>query len=81
MQTRQEIIIAYIEESFLTGNDGNKLSSDDDLLGSGLLDSMGVMKLVGFIEEEFNILVPPEDIIIENFMSVGFIDRYLETRI
>jgi acyl carrier protein len=35
------------------------------------------MKLVGFIEKEFEVKVPPEDIIIENFMDVEAIEKYL----
>ena len=41
---------------------------------------MGVMKLVGFIEDEFDVKIPPEDIVIENFTDVDAITRYLENR-
>ena len=79
MDSNHAIIIKYIQENLLTGKGEIELSPEDDLLGSGLLDSMGVMRLVGFVEETFNIKIPPEDIVIENFMDVKAITNYVES--
>jgi acyl carrier protein len=80
MDSNQAIIIKYIQENLLGGSLETELSPEDDLLGSGLLDSMGVMRLVGFVEESFNIKIPPEDIVIENFMDVNSITNYVESQ-
>jgi len=45
------------------------LSDDDDLLTSGLVDSLGMMSLVAFIEEQFGVAVPPEDVTLETFST------------
>ena len=79
MDSNHTIIIKYIQDNLLTGKGEIELSPEDDLLGSGLLDSMGVMRLVGFVEETFNINIPPEDIVIENFMDVKAITNYIES--
>lgn len=79
MDSNQAIIINYIQENLLVGKDAIELAPEDDLLGSGLLDSMGVMRLVGFVEETFNVKIPPEDIVIENFMDVKAITNYLKS--
>ena len=78
MDSNQAIIIKYIQNNLLIGKGEIELSPEDDLLGSGLIDSMGVMRLVGFVEETFKIKIPPEDIIIENFMDVKTITNYVE---
>ena len=78
MDSNQAIIIKYIQENLLSGKGEIELSPGDDLLGSGLLDSMAVMRLVGFLEDTFNIKIPPEDIVIENFMDVKAITNYVE---
>jgi acyl carrier protein len=80
MDSKHAIIIKYIQENLLTGKGEIELSPEDDLLGSGLLDSMGVMRLVGFVEETFNINIPPEDIVIENLMDVKAITNYVESQ-
>jgi len=78
MESNQAIIIKYIQNNLLSGKGKIELSPEDDLLGSGLIDSMGVMRLVSFVEETFNIKIPPEDIVIENFMDVKAITNYVE---
>ncbi|MHA4844095.1 acyl carrier protein [Flavitalea antarctica] len=79
MDSNEVIIIKYIKENLLSGKGEIELLPEDDLLGSGLLDSMAVMRLVGFVEETFNIKIPPEDIVIENFMDVKAITNYVES--
>lgn len=65
-----------IEELVLDDLDGD-IGHDDDLLTSGLIDSLGVMRLVGFIQDEFAIEVSPEDVTIENFLTLATITRYI----
>jgi acyl carrier protein len=56
------------------------IDADEDLLGSGLLDSLSVISLVQFIEEELSIDVPAEDVTIDNFVSLQAIEDYLARR-
>lgn len=54
---------------------------DDDLLEGSLVDSLGIMRLISFIDGEFGVTVPPEDMTIENFISVNAIVAYLQPRV
>jgi acyl carrier protein len=62
--------------------DAADLRDDDSLLDSGILDSFGIMTLLSFIEQEYGVEVPAEDIEPENFESVTAIAQtisgYLE---
>lgn len=73
-----DILIGYIRKQLLGGRNDIELSPEDDLLGSGLIDSLGMIQLLGFIEEEFDLKIPPQDMTIENFMTVEAIGHYLE---
>lgn len=73
-----DIIIDYIKQQLLSGQVDIDLSPEEDLLGSGLIDSLGMIQLLAFIEERFEVKVPPQDMTIENFMTVGAIGDYLE---
>jgi acyl carrier protein len=55
------------------------IGDDDDLLTGGLVDSMGIMSLVFFIEQEFGVAVAPGDVTIEHFGTLRAIERYLAT--
>lgn len=56
------------------------LADEEDLLLSGLLDSLSVMKLVTHIEEQAGIVIPPEDLLPEHFGTLNAINSYLQSR-
>ena len=57
-----------------------KISPDDSLFDSGLLDSFALPVLVSDIENEFGIKVPDSDLTPRKFESIASITRYLESR-
>lgn len=69
----------YIAADLLNEAD-RVIGDDEDLLTSGLLDSLSVMSLIHFIEQDLGIDVPAEDVTIENFVSLRAIDAYLGRR-
>ena len=77
----QEKIIKYIEEELANEEIDGGLEVTEDLLGSGILDSLGMMKLIAFLEEEFSCKVLPEEMVIENFMTVAHMNEYLESKL
>jgi acyl carrier protein len=74
-----ETIKEYLEDELL--DDGVELTSDTPLLKTELIDSMGVLTLVGFIEDEFGITVGADDVSTDNFHSLDTITRYVETKL
>ena len=71
-----ETLLTFIRVE-LVGKDASEIAADADLLGGGLIDSMGVMRLVTFLETECAISVRPEDVTIENFETPDTIARYV----
>jgi len=71
----QEQIRNYIVENFLFGS--NNLEDEDSFLEHGVVDSTGVLELVLFVEETFGITVDGEEILPENFDSIGNLARYI----
>ena len=75
-----EILLQHIHEVLLNGRLTEPISADEDLLGSGLVDSIGMLQIIQFIETRFELSIPFEDVIIENFESVSAMTIYLESR-
>ncbi|MEM6963215.1 MAG: acyl carrier protein [Bacteroidota bacterium] len=73
-----EAIINFITQELHGGTKDLDIMPDDDLLGSGLVESMGMMRLIQFIEEAYDFRVAPQDMIIENFMTVAAISNYVK---
>jgi acyl carrier protein len=53
---------------------------DSPLLDSGIIDSLGVLDLIKFIEEEFKIMVSDEDLLPENFETVANMSAFVQTK-
>jgi len=74
----KEKINTFIREHLLESD--IELKMEDDLLNTGLVDSIGVVKLIEYIEREFDVSIPPDDMVIENFVSINAIEKYLASR-
>ncbi len=73
-----EKLKGFVIDNFLFGQ-GGSLENDTDFFEKGIIDSTGIVELVCFVEEAFNITVQDEELIPENFSSInkvsGFINR------
>jgi acyl carrier protein len=56
------------------------LGEDDHLLANGILDSLGVLDLVGYLEQEFGITVSDEDLVPEHFETLRRLTVFVEER-
>lgn len=70
----------FIIENFLYARPDFELADDAPLLGSGIVDSMGVMEIVAFLEERFGLEVDDADITEENLGTVAAIAGYVAAR-
>lgn len=75
-----ESIRCYIVENFLFGDD-KELNEETSFLENGIIDSIGMMELVEFIENKFNIKVDDEELIPENFDSIRCILNFLAKKL
>ncbi|MEM6693705.1 MAG: phosphopantetheine-binding protein [Pseudomonadota bacterium] len=73
-------LTAFLNDELLSRDASELLGPNDDLLTTGLLDSIAVMRLVAFIESDLGVNVPPEDVTFENFLTVTALASYLETQ-
>lgn len=73
---QQNDILDFVRQEILNEPDSN-LAPEDDLLETGLVDSIGMMRLVAFIETERGSKIPATDLVLENFKSIDAIVRYL----
>ena len=55
-----------------------ELRVDTDLLLTGLVDSLGVVTIVAWLEDRLEIEIDPADILLENFQTVGHMLAFVE---
>ncbi len=75
-----DTIIQFIIQELHAGATDVEILPEDDLLGSGLVDSMGMMRVIQFLEETYDFKIPPQDMTIEYFMTVEAMANYIKSR-
>jgi acyl carrier protein len=70
----------YVIENFLFGQGGSELKNDDSFMERGIVDSTGVLELVAFLEEQFQVKVEDEDLIPANLDSINNLLLYLKKK-
>lgn len=71
----------FILENYLFTDDQSSLNSEDSFLDKGIIDSTGILELIFFIEEEFEIKVEDEEMVPENLDSVNNVINFLKKKI
>jgi len=79
MSAMQEI------KNFFLNNKGIDTSNDfdesDSLLENGIIDSVGMLELVDYLQEKFSIKIDEDDLMPENFDSLNAINDYVSSKI
>ncbi len=76
----REEIKGFIINNFMMGRNPEELTDSDSLLDKGIIDSTGVLELVGFIEEKFDVQVKDEELVPENLDSVDNLINYIQRK-
>jgi acyl carrier protein len=78
-QTVKKQLLAFIEESFLYLKPDLELSTSDDLVALGVIDSLGFVELVEEVQSLYGVTVSDVEITEQNFGSIdaiaGFVER------
>ncbi len=76
----KKIIRQYILENFLFTEDESALQDSDSFLDSGIMDSTGVLEIILFIEETFDIKVDDNEMLPTNLDSVDNLTNFVQRK-
>ncbi|HET9265665.1 MAG TPA: acyl carrier protein [Vicinamibacterales bacterium] len=78
MRSTQKELRQFIASEL--GRDVSGVADAESLLEAGVIDSMGVLELVSFIEKQYRIAVAEDEMMPENFDSVDAIAAFIDRR-
>lgn len=76
----EEALRNYIFNELALGKNPKKVDDDDELIDSGILDSLAIVQLITHLEEVHQIEVGPGEVVVENFGSIRRIADFVRRK-
>lgn len=73
-------IRTFIADNFLLGDDVQNLPGSASLIDAGIIDSTGVLELVGFLEDRYGIRIADHELLPENLDSIDNVIRFVGSK-
>ncbi len=70
----------FVVRTYLGRNDA-PIGDDDSFLGEGIVDSIGVIELVGFVQEKYGIRIAVPEIVPENLDTLNNLERFITKKL
>ena len=80
MDIMNELEVFIIEEIRFSDHKEESIDPAENLILNGTIDSLGILKITGFLEQKFKIKITDDDITQENFTSLNCMKRFIEKR-
>lgn len=72
-----ETIKQFVIEEFLPDVTGADLTTDYDLVATGVIDSLGLLKLIAWLEEQFELPIDDLELDPDSFRTIDAIDAFI----
>jgi acyl carrier protein len=80
-QSIRDKVRKFILDEFLPGEDPEELKDDTELMTTGILDSLSTLKLITYLEKEFDITVEAHEADAENLNTVADITGFVSSKL
>ena len=81
MRNIEQELRQFVIDNFLFGQGDGHLKNDDSFLDKGIIDSTGVLELVAFLEEKYQIKIQDRELIPDNLASINNLIRIVESKL
>jgi acyl carrier protein len=74
-----QTITKFLVDEFLPDVPADSLAADYDLLAGGVLDSLGLLKVIVWLEDRFDVVIDDVEIEPDNFRTVAAINAFVRS--
>lgn len=71
----------FVVTNFLFGQDSGRLADEASFLETGIIDSTGVLELVAFIEQKYQLSIGDRELLPENLDSIHNVSRFVARKL
>jgi acyl carrier protein len=73
-----QTITKFLVDEFLPDVPADSLAADYDLLAGGVIDSLGLLKVIAWLEDRFDVVVDDIEIEPDNFRTVAAMNAFVQ---
>jgi acyl carrier protein len=70
----------FVVDEIMLGDSNTKIDPNESLISSGVLDSLALLRLIAFLEEQMGVTVDDSEVIPENFETINEIKSFIEKK-
>jgi acyl carrier protein len=75
-----DAVLAFLRTSIIY-DEKRVIPDDESFLATGILDSTGILELIGYLESEFGVRFLDEELVADNFDSLARITRFMSEKL
>lgn len=79
--TISQTLEKYITQEIMLASDRQRLDPQQSLIAGGILDSLALLRLIQFIEEQFGITVNDGDVVPDNFETLAAAEAFVKNKL
>ena len=77
----EDAVREFLAMNFPLSGDASELEREESLIGAGVIDSTGVLEVIGFVEETYGVQIADEEVLPENLDSIAAIGRFVSGKL
>lgn len=81
MEQMEKELRQFVIDNFLFGQTDVEFTNDDSFIERGIIDSTGVLELVAFLEEKYQVKIDGEDLVPANLDSISNLLSFIEKKL
>ncbi len=70
----------FIVDNFLLGEEDEDFTNNRSFLESGVIDSMGILELITFVEDTYEMDIADDELVPENLDSVNRVTKFIQSK-
>lgn len=70
----------FIVNEIMLRDQSTRIDPDESLLNSGVLDSLALLRLIAFVEDQFNLPIQDSEVVPENFETINEITEFIKLK-
>ena len=71
----------FIVDELMMGDQQTRIDPDASLISSGVVDSLALLRLIAFVEEQFGVTVEDDEVMPENFETLNIIESFVSAKL